>query len=110
MLIKYSYNWNNKLNCISWSTIRLRNDKKYQKGDLYENILVDRKQKAVLTKKAKIVNICHFTLDKMTEAMAQLDTGYSLPEAKKIISTMYKNKNIDFATQHFSFIVFNSKV
>ena len=34
--IHFSYNWNNKLGCKSFSTVRLWNQKKYQLLDLFE--------------------------------------------------------------------------
>lgn len=53
----------------------------------------------------KIINIAQFRLDQLTPAMAHIDMGFALEKAKSIILTMYKNKNLDFATQLFDYIV-----
>lgn len=33
--IKFSYNWNQKLNCKAFTTIRIHNDGKYVVGEIY---------------------------------------------------------------------------
>ena len=85
--INFTYNWNNKLDCKAFTTFRLRNPAKYKIGESYQILL---KGKVVGT--ATIVQILPLTLDKVNEWIARLDTGYSLPEFKKLVETMYKNK------------------
>jgi hypothetical protein len=34
-----------------------------------------------------------------------IDTGYDLAKCKEIILTMYKNKNLDYRTQQFMYIL-----
>lgn len=81
--IRFTYNWNNKLGCNAFTTIRLANDKKYVVGQTY-NI-----QYKKVSFKAFIVSISKFTLDKLTNLVAMLDTGYTLEETKEVIRKMY---------------------
>ena len=96
--LAFGYNWNNKLNCLSFSTIRLRNDKKYFVG-AKKDIWLKGEYKGVAT----IVAISYFTLDKINESIARLDTGYSAEECRDIIRKMYKD--IDWNTQQLCFCI-----
>jgi len=54
----------------------------------------------------------HFTIDKITEFVARIDTGYSASECRKIIREMYKNRpGINWETQQlaFSLLVYEGK-
>ena len=98
-VLKFSYNWNNKLNCNSFTTLRLRNDNKYYPGAKV-HIWFGNTYKG----KATIVGIHFYTLDKINEFVARLDTGYSAEECREIIMKMYKDKpNINWATQQLAF-------
>ncbi|MDH8700842.1 hypothetical protein M2138_000176 [Dysgonomonadaceae bacterium PH5-43] len=98
--LDFSNNWNNKLNCDAFSTLRLRNDKKYFIGAEKSIIL-----KGTLKGQATIVGISYFTIDKINESIARLDTGYSAEKCRDIIKTMYKNKRIDWSTQQLAFCI-----
>jgi len=99
--LDFSNNWNNKLNCDAFSTLRLRNDKKYYIG-AKKNIRL----KGVLKGAATIVGISYFTIDKINESVARLDTGYSATECRKIIMSMYKNcPTIDWFSQQLAFCI-----
>jgi len=87
--IKFSYNWNNKLNCNCFTTIRIANNK-YKVGETYDIYLKDK-----LLFKAQIIEIKPFRLDQINEFIARLDTGYSKQETTEIIKRMYKNPNVD---------------
>jgi hypothetical protein len=82
--IKFSTNWNNKLNNKSFSTIRIFNSNKYIVG-------------------AKIEFEKGFYLNQLSMPMAYLDTGYSRNETIEILKKMYKNK-IDLK---FHYIILN---
>ena len=99
-VLKFSYNWNNKLNCLCFSTIRIRNDRKYYVG-AKKIIQLKGEQKGVVT----IVSVSYFTIDKLTEAVSRLDTGYSIDKCRDIIKTMYKNSNLNWDKQQFVFCV-----
>jgi hypothetical protein len=98
--ISFSSNWNNKLSCKSFSTIRVRNDKRFIIGNDYSIIL---KNEPIYI--AKIVSISHIEISKLTPAMSYLDTGYSPQEQIKMMATMYKNSIPDINKVMWSFIV-----
>lgn len=98
--INFTHNWNNKLLCIALTTIRLRNDAKYTPGQAYD---ITYNKETIGT--GTVVSIKHFKLADLSEFMAQIDTGYNVAAAKKIITTMYKAKNLNWDTQELSFIL-----
>ena len=100
-IINFSTNWNNKLDCIAFTTIRLKNSTKYQIGKEYEIHL-----KNTLKKRARIEGIKLIYFHQINEYIAYIDTGYSSEEEKKIIKKMYSNINLK--TQPFSFILLKS--
>jgi len=105
--LEFSYNWNNKLNNTAFSTLRLRDDRTYFKGARFDVYL-----KGVFKGKAKVEAVNHFTIDKITEFVARIDTGYSASECRKIIREMYKNRpGINWETQQlaFSLLVYEGK-
>lgn len=90
--IKFSTNWNNKLDNKAFSTIRIYNPKKYIIGYYYKIIL---KEKYLFD--AKIEYEKSFYINELTEAMALLDTGYFRNETIDILKKMYKDKiNLKF--------------
>lgn len=99
--LNFSYNWNSKLRCRSFTTIRMRNDKKYHKGAIL-NVALQNYPKG----KAKIIGISFITLDRISEWIARLDTGYSAKECKEMLKTMYKSKPmIDWKKQEFAYML-----
>lgn len=90
--IKFSYNWNNKLECLSFTTIRPKSDK-YKVGEVYQ-INLKGQSKGTAT----IAEIKEFKLEKINEFIARLDTGYSREKCIEIISTMYKNQDVSKMT------------
>ena len=110
-IIKYSYNFNGKLNpkVLSWSTVRLKNDYIYREGEWYMHVLYDHKGSIVLQKKGLLLYNHDFLLDKVTLPIARLDTGYGVDEFIAMVRKMYKNKNIDWTKKLLSFLVFTQK-
>ena len=98
--LRFSNNWNNKLNCNSFTTLRLRNDKKY-----YSGAKVDVYLKNIHKGKGTIISVSHFTIDKINEFIARIDTGYSAEECKNIIKEMYKKGTppVDWRVKELSF-------
>jgi hypothetical protein len=99
-IINFTYNWNSKLFCKFFSTIRLHNPHKYAVGNRY-HIQLNSKDIGPGIIRA----ITPFRLDRFTPSMALLDMGYPLDEAKKVILNMYKAKNINWSTQILDFMV-----
>lgn len=99
-ILSFTHNWNGKLFCSCFSTIRLRNDPRYYVGAEFDVQL--KKQSLGL---GVIRSITHFKLPRLNESMARLDTGYDAHEARQLIHTMYKNRVFDWGAQELSFIV-----
>lgn len=104
--ITFNYNWNKKLNNDAFTTIRLRNDKKFRVGETYYIDLNDKNRK-ISFGVAIIHDIKYFTIDKLNSFISYLDTGYNVDECKRIIETMYKNSvpPINWSTQELSLIL-----
>lgn len=96
--IPFSYNWNNKLDCKAFTTIRLYNPAKHKPGTKVDPVL-----KGVSKGVGTIVDVKPFLLEQLNPYMSYLDTGYSVEECKKIIVRMYSS--IDFKTKKLAFIL-----
>ena len=81
--INFSYNWNNKLNCRCFTTLRASIKNKYV-GDTI-GITLKNEQIA----KGKIIAIYEVMMFDLKEVTCRLDTGYSRSETIKIIQKMY---------------------
>ncbi len=103
----FSYNWNNKLQCKAFTTIRLRQDQKYQVGEEYKIILQPKGKEPDAKGIAEIKAIKHFKLDALTEFISYIDTGYNREECEKIIRRMYSK--LDLKKQELSFILLKFK-
>ena len=90
--VRFSYNWNNKLDCKAFTTIRIRDDVKYVVGEIY-NVYLEEKNKPSIW--LGTVELKHKRRDRKNELdafTAYLDTGYSAAETRKILERMYKVK------------------
>lgn len=105
---KFSTNWNKKLNCDFFTTLRLRNDKKYQVGSVHKIML---KENGVFRDygKATVVALRILRLHQLNEFICGLDTGYSVDETKNILHTMYKEKVPDVNHAEFNLVLFKKE-
>jgi hypothetical protein len=97
-VIPFSYNWNKKLDCDAFTTIRIYQPEKYVIDETYQIDL----NKAEFCK-GTIIDIKKFWLKDLNDFIAYLDTGYDKEECKKIITLMYKR--VDFNTTPLSLIL-----
>lgn len=97
--ISFSFNWNNKLDCKAFTTLRLEN-KKYQANLLYK-IKLKGEEKGT----AKCIAVKTFFLKDINEFISYIDTGYSKEECYNIIYKMYPN--VDFNETRLSLILLN---
>ena len=88
--INFSYNWNNKLECSAFTTIRLENPSKYVIGDNYQINLKDEPKCT-----AVIVDIKPFYLSKINAFMSMIDTGYTPAVCTGIIEKMYSKVDLN---------------
>ena len=85
--IGFSKNWNKKLDCEYFTTIRLESSK-YKKGELFDIELHQ-----IPLGKAEVVSTKTIYLDKLDEMTAALDSGLTLQEAKEKFYSMYPTIN-----------------
>ncbi len=88
--IKFSYDWNNKLNGTFFTTIRLANVGKYQVGRTH-SVFLSKKKEEILLGKAEIQALHVITINHLNPFICGLDTGYTVEEAQKMLRRMYKN-------------------
>lgn len=97
--LEFTTNWNNKLNCDCFTTIRLHNPIKYCLGATFKVYLKGRYKG-----RAKLVDVRSVTIDQINNFISYIDTGYNAEECRKIIRTIYKQKRaINWKTQLFDF-------
>lgn len=91
---KFSYNWNNKLWCNVFTTIR-KNSDYYNIGDTHDIMLYKKAGAAKMRPipqpmgRAEIIEKYVFTLDKIPTWLCLLDTGYSKGETIKLLCRMH---------------------
>lgn len=96
---KFSRNWNNKLDCNYFTTIRLYNPKKYEVGSVHEIWLND-----VQIGRAQVVDQQMRTPQTLTETEAMLDAAMLKAELLKMLCRMYKRP--EGAMLSLSFVTF----
>jgi hypothetical protein len=90
--IKFTTNWNKKLETDNFTTIRLENPYKYKLGEVYE-IKQEVRGQLVNRGKGKIIQLVRIKLHQLKEINCYLDTGYGLDATKDIIYKMYPGKD-----------------
>jgi hypothetical protein len=97
--ITFTTNWNKKLDCSAFTTIRLE-DQIYQKGKNFEVF-----EKGHLKGVFCIVHLSVFKLNQLSEAMAYLDTGYNKEKTTNIIKKIYDKRAPDWDKQNLYYMV-----
>lgn len=99
--LPFSNNWNGKLNCDCFTTIRLHNPKKYYKGAQI-NVTLKGQPKGIY----EVVDLKEIYLHQISNWIALLDTGYNAAETQRMIKNMYKNiPLINWETQLLSYVL-----
>ena len=86
-VLRFSTNWNNKLYCKMFSTIRLDNGY-YKPGEMFLVYLKNDFLYRTIIRESR-----SFLLHELPSISAALDTGYSLDDTKNIIRKMYPDKD-----------------
>lgn len=92
--LEFSYNWNNKLDCKVFTTIRIANPKVYKIGEDYKIHLNKSSRDRKVLGIAKILDIKTFKAKQLNSFMAYLDTAYSVEQTLKVMERMYQRSNI----------------
>lgn len=85
--IEFTQNWNGKLNCDSFTTMRLHNPVKYCVGASKQIYL-----KGVWKGNAKIIDVRRIHLSDINQFTAKLDTGLPPEDCRRLIRALYKNR------------------
>ena len=96
--LEFSTNWNNKLDCKCFTTIRIYNPAKHFKENSFEVFL---KNKYV--GKVSVLSVGIIKINDLTDYICYLDTGYSRSETIAILQKMYPR--IDFKNQHLAIML-----
>lgn len=99
--LTFSYNWNHKLDCNYFTTIRV-DAAKFIVGEIWEIILHGKYPRSF---KAELVKVTRVNPKQLNSTMLMLDTGYPEHEALNILRKMYKDK---FDSLTFAYIVFRN--
>jgi len=99
--IRFSYNWNKKLDNKAFTTIRLHNPKKYIVGNEY-NIEINEQQKGVALLQDKRV----LGISQLNDFICYLDTGYNKEQTINMLQRMYKSIDLQTALFDFCLLVY----
>lgn len=104
--ISFTHNWNQKLYCRSFSTVRVENPIKYRLNQEYRIFLKQTGNKPPIDKGIAVLkHIEYFNLFDVNPAICYLDANLNKDTFIKLVLTMYKNSGIDFNTKRMSFLV-----
>lgn len=99
----FTHNWNNKLNCKAFTSIRLTD--RFEIDDEVK-IFLKKDKTNVCLGIVRVVSYRIFKLDQLNDYVALLDTGYGVEECKKIIIRMNAKFNRDLSTAEFRLYLF----
>lgn len=85
--LQFSTNWNNKLTGNFYTTLRLASPK-FQMGKVFDVYLSGK-----FLHKAQVCEVRIIMLNQLNAFVCGLDTGYSVPATKDIITRMYPGKD-----------------
>lgn len=98
--LEFTTNWNNKLDCNCFSTIRVYNSQLHFKGNQFD-IYLQRKNIG----QAVVIGVIKAYLAELSDYICFLDTGYNRAETIELIQKMYKHKNVDFKKQQITILL-----
>jgi hypothetical protein len=96
----FSTNWNNKLECNFYTTIRIYNPRKHFVNNQFD-IYLQRKYRG----KAVVIGVVKTYLHKLNDYVCYLDTGYNKLETIELMKKIYKTKNIDFSKKQITILI-----
>lgn len=85
--LDFHYNWNGKLSCNSFTTIRLHNPAKYFVGQVFE-VRLNKSTFGFY----RVHQVKSITLPQISDWIALLDTGYDAEKTREILRGMYRDK------------------
>ncbi|MFC4262454.1 hypothetical protein ACFOWM_06180 [Ferruginibacter yonginensis] len=98
MDLKFSFNWNNKLDCIAFTTIRIFNPTLHTEGRAVNIFLKEKPLATGVIKKVK-----PFFLKDLNDYISYLDTGYDVENCTAVLRNMYQS--FDFNNKQLALIL-----
>lgn len=95
-IIKFSFNWNDKLNTRTFTTIRKHDH--FEEGKIYSIFL-----KENYLFEAKIIVKKFILIESISTSRAYLETGYNRINTINIIKKMYPN--VDWSKEHLIWLL-----
>ena len=100
----FSYNWNNKLSCDYFTTLRLHNKVMYYTGNVF-SVHLKKGRDIPRVCDAVVIKVLVLNFNQINEYIAGLDTGLNVKECKELIMKLYDNSDIDWSTQWLNFVL-----
>ncbi|MCX6208346.1 MAG: hypothetical protein NTZ59_02295 [Bacteroidetes bacterium] len=97
--IKFSQNWNGKLHCKFFTTIRLAQSQRFFIGKMVDIFL---KEQRLFD--ANIVSVIECLIDDLPEEICYINTGYNKQATVELMKKIYSAKNIDWSNQKLHII------
>lgn len=91
--LKFNKNWNGKLCCDHFTTLRLHNPDKFYKNAKFQT--VTQTPSGVVRSFSQCVHVSTFLLDNIPEAIFLVDCGLRKEDAIQMIEQMYKYYKVD---------------
>ena len=85
--LEFTQNWNGKLNCNAFTTLRLHNPTKYAVGAIKQIYL-----RGVWKGNARVIQVNRIKLSEISLFISKLDTGLDPEPLRQMLRTMYKNR------------------
>jgi hypothetical protein len=105
--IRFDSNYNNKLNCDSFTSIRLYESEKFKLIDIYDiQLFREVNKQYVSIGLARIQYVKSFCLRHLSPAMAYIDMNLNVIDGQNLLKKLYKSKNVDWHAESLVFIVF----
>lgn len=99
-ILEFSTNWNQKLNCDAFTTIRIWH------REIGKHVhVVPNKSTGIEPFDAVVVVCKQFSIGALTDGMSYIDTGYCADETRKIMQTMYSKKHKNWETMPYYLII-----
>jgi hypothetical protein len=92
--LEFTENWNGKLNCSTFTTMRLHNPQKYCGGAIKQIYL-----KGIWKGNAKVIDVKRIYLKDINLYVAKLDTGLPIDKCRDLLRNMHKKRPINWETQ-----------
>lgn len=107
-VIKFKRNWNNKLLCPCFSSLRLKNPVYYRVGKVFD-VQLFKSGRYNHYRYAELVFTKDTYLYALSDYFTFMDANMQRDKFIKMIETMYKNKVHDFDNTLFSILLFCSE-